>query len=186
MSHLPPGTKDDLGDRLCWVGLLTQLPQEADLHIVSNDSDYWNEGFSEDIRPYLKWEWEHKKNGTIKLWERISQFLAAQFPDAKNAVEMERGILALRLRNSGSFAQTHLVIKELNNLDGFNDEHLRYIAEALVENSQVRAIRGDDDVREFYKKLVAKYHGRFDRDLEAKLNDLLKEEEEEAEEEVIF
>ena len=177
LSHLPPGKKDDLGDRLCWVGLLTELPDKSDLHIVSDDSDYRNEGFSGDIRPYLEWEWKTKKKGAVKLWARISQFLAVQFPDAENAVEMEREILAQRLRDSGSFAQTHTIIEELNSLDGFNDEHLRYIAEALVDNSQVGGIRRDRDVNEFYKTIVAKYPGRLDKDLEAKLGELLKDEE---------
>jgi hypothetical protein len=171
--HLPPGTKDDLGDRLCWVGLLSELPNGAELHVVSDDTDYQNEGFSADVRPYLDSEWRGKKNGNIKLWNRISQFLAANFPDAKNALEMERGILAQRLRKSGSFAQTHTIIAQLNSLDGFNDEQLRHIAEAIVENSQVRAIRGDPDVHAFYKSLIAKYRGHLDKDLEAKIDELL-------------
>jgi len=172
--HLPPGTKDGLGDRLCWVGLLMALPDGAELHVVSDDSDYRNEGFSAEVRPYLDWEWRHKKKGTIKLWDRISQFLAAKFPDAKNALEMERGILAQRLRDSSNFAQTHDIIAQLSSIDGFNEEHLRHIAEALVENSQVRSIRGDSDVSAFYKALVDKYRGRLDKDLEAKLAELLK------------
>lgn len=174
--HLPPGKKDDIGDRLCWIALLTSLPSNAELQIVSNDSDYQNEGFSEQIRPYLEWEWNKKNGGSVKLWARLSQFLAARFPDAENAMEMERGILAERLRDSGSFASTHAAIAQLEALDGFNDEHLRYMAEALVENSQVRAIRGDEDVAAFYKQLVAKYRGRLDKDLESKMDDLLKEE----------
>jgi len=174
--HLPPGKKDGIGDRLCWIGLLKSLPESAELHIVSDDSDYRNEGFSEEVRPYLEWEWKQKKSGTVKLWARISQFLAARFPDAENAMEMERGILAERLRDSDSFASTHATIAQLESLDGFNDEHLRYIAEALVENSQVQSIRGDSDVEKFYKQLLAKYHGRFDKDLKSKIDELLQEE----------
>ncbi|MEQ8789518.1 MAG: PIN domain-containing protein [Pirellulaceae bacterium] len=171
--HLPPGTKADLGDRLNWVGLLMSLPEGAELHIVADDADYRNEGFSDDIRPYLGWEWQQKKKGKVKLWARISQFLAAHFPDAKNAMDMERGLLAQRLRNSRSFAETHAVIAEVKDLDGFNDEHLRYLGEALVENSQVRAIRHDGDVHEFYSGILNKYHSRFDEDLKAKLTELI-------------
>jgi hypothetical protein len=96
--HLPPGKSDDIGDRLCWVGLLKALPESAKLHIVSDDTDYRNEGFSDGVRPYLEYEWTHKKKGEIKLWERISQFLSANFSDAENAIEIEKHILAKSLR----------------------------------------------------------------------------------------
>ncbi|QDU16854.1 hypothetical protein CA11_46900 [Gimesia maris] len=173
--HLPPGKNDDIGDRLIWVALLSKLPKNAELNIVSDDSDFRSEGFTEEIRPYLCWEWQKKKNGKIKLWARISQFLAANFPEAENALEMERGILAQRLRDSVSFAQTHATIAELNELDGFNEEQLRYIAEALVENSQVRLIRGDSDVNEFYDSFLQKYEAHLTEDLKEKVKELLKE-----------
>lgn len=174
--HLPPGKKDDLGDRLNWVALLTELPQNSDLHVVADDSDFRSEGFTNDVRPYLAWEWQTKKKGTLKLWSRISQFLAAHFPDATNALEMERGILAKRLRNSGSFAETHETIRLLQDLWGFNDEQLRYIAEALVENSQVKAIRDDKDVRAFYERFWGDYYRRLEGDLRTKVADLMKTE----------
>lgn len=163
--HLPPGKNDDIGDRLCWVGLLNSLPENALLHIVSDDTDYRNEGFSDGIRPYLEYEWKQKKKGEIKLWDRISQFLTATFPDAENAVEMEKIILAKNLRESYSYAATHQGIGQLMKLGNYSGEQLRLIAEAIVENSQVRDIRFDEDVKTFYLNFIDTYKDKLDADL---------------------
>ena len=79
---LPPGKNDDIGDRLCWVGLLNSLPENALLHIVSDDTDYRNEGFSDGIHIFGV-RMETKEKGEIKLWDRISQFLTATFQTLK-------------------------------------------------------------------------------------------------------
>jgi hypothetical protein len=36
----PPGKKGSLGDRLNWEQLLSRMPNQADLHIVSKDGDF--------------------------------------------------------------------------------------------------------------------------------------------------
>jgi len=172
--HLPPGDKADIGDRLAWVGLLSALPKGADLHIVSDDSDYRNEGFSEDIRPYLETEWSKKNGGVVRLWHRISQFLAEHFPDAANARDLERSIVAQELLESRSFAATHATIARLERLGDFSDEQLRCLAEALVKNTQVRNIRRDPDVTAFYKNLLNKYSSHIDADLASQIEELLR------------
>jgi len=170
--HLPPGKNDDIGDRLCWVGLLKTLPDKAALHIVSNDTDYKNEGFYDGVRPYLEYEWRQKKNGEVKLWERISQFLSANFPDAENAIEMERLILANSLKDSFNYANTHQVIAQLLALGNFNSEQSRLISEAVIENSQVRDIRFDDDVKEFYIAFIESHKDKLDAGLLVSINKL--------------
>lgn len=170
--HLPPGKSDDIGDRLCWVGLLNTLPDSAVLHIVSDDTDYKNEGFSDGMRPYLEYEWKQKKNGEVKLWERTSQFLSANFPDAENAIEMEKLILAKGLKASFSYANTHQVIAQLSTLGNFNSEQSRLISEALIENSQVRDIRLDADVNAFYLGFIESYKDKLDADLLVNINKL--------------
>lgn len=170
--HLPPGKNDDIGDRLCWVGLLKTLPDSAALHIVSDDTDYRNEGFSNGVRPYLEYEWKQKKNGELKLWERISQFISANFPDAENAIEMEKIILAKGLRDSINYAKTHQIISQLSTLGNFNSEQSRLISEALIENSQVRDIRLDIDVKAFYLRFIESYKDKLDSDLLANISKL--------------
>lgn len=172
LCHLPPGKNDDIGDRLCWVGLLKSLPDGAALHIVSDDTDYKNEGFSDGVRPYLEYEWKQKKNGEVKLWERTSQFLSANFPDAENAIEMERLILANGLKDSFNYANTHQVIAQLSTLGNFNSEQSRLISEAIIENSQVRDIRLDADVKAFYLGFIESHKDKLDADLLANINKL--------------
>lgn len=168
--HLPPGKGDDIGDRLCWVGLLKILPDEAELHIVSDDADYKNEGFSDGVRPYLEYEWKQKKSGKVKLWERTSQFLSANFPDAENAIEMEKLILANGLKDSFNYANTHQVVAQLSTLGDFNSEQSRLISEAIIENSQVRDIRFDADVKTFYLDFIESHKDKIDADLLANIN----------------
>lgn len=175
LCHLPPGSKADIGDRLAWVGLLTCLPKAADLHIVSDDTDYRNEGFTDDIRPYLQAEWSTKNGGSVRLWHRISQFLADNFPDAANARDLERSIVAQELRQSRSFATTHATITRLERLGDFTDEQLRCLAEALVENNQVRNIRRDPDVARFYKNMLSKYSQHIDAALKSQIEELLRD-----------
>ena len=173
MCHLPPGTKSDIGDRLAWVGLLSSLPPAAELHVVSGDSDYRDEGFSDDIRPYLATEWAKKKSGSVRLWRRISQFLAETFPDATNAQDLERAIVTQELLKSRSFASTHATIARLERLGDFSDEQVRDLAKALLENTQVRYIRQDPDVAQFYKSVLLKYSGRLDSALASQIEELL-------------
>ena len=167
--HLPPGKNDDIGDRLCWVGLLKTLPESAALHIISDDTDYRNEGFSDGVRPYLEYEWKQKKKGEIKLWERISQFLSANFPDAENAIEMEKLILAKSLRESFNYANTHQVIGQLSKLGNFGSEQIRLISEAIIENSQVNDIRFDADMKDFYLGFFDSYKEKIDSDLRSSI-----------------
>jgi hypothetical protein len=152
--------------------LLKTLPDSAALHIVSDDTDYRNEGFSNGVRPYLEYEWKQKKNGEHKLWERISQFLSANFPDAENAIEMEKIILAKGLRDSINYAKTHQIISQLSTLGNFNSEQSRLISEALIENSQVRDIRLDIDVKAFYLRFIESYKDKLDSDLLANISKL--------------
>ncbi len=152
--HIPPGKKADVGDRLNWVGLLESLPENSDLHIVAADSDYRRES-SEEIHPYLKKEWDNKNGGTVRLWPRISQFLAANFPDAKNAIDLERNILVEQLRESQNFAATHRTIRELGRFtEDFSDGNCRHLLEGLLQNDQIWWIRSDGDVKRFYAKLL--------------------------------
>ena len=178
LCHLPPGKSDDIGDRLCWVGLLKSLPEKATLHIVSDDSDYKNEGFSDDIRPYLEYEWRSKNGGTVKLWNRISQIISELFPDAENAIESEKTILALGLKNSHNFETTHELIDKLTKFENYNSEQLRFICEAIIENTQVKWIRSDNDVKEFYKKFIQDYKKKIGKEYLQEITSLIADDEE--------
>ena len=150
LRHTPPGKQDGLGDRLSWVSLLSALPDKAHLHIISNDSDFAGELEKDEIHPYLRSEWEKKKSGTVKLWKRTSQFLAANFPDAKNAIEIERTLLIESLENSPNFMTTHALIPQFGDLTNLSHPLANRLAAGILNNSQVRRIHGDEDVKEFH------------------------------------
>lgn len=157
LRHTPPGKQDGLGDRIAWVALLNRIPAKSDLHIISNDGDYAGELKKDEIHPYLKSEWEKKNTGHIKLWKRISQFLAAIFPDAKNAIEIERTLMIEGLEASPNFATTHSVIAQCPSLTNLNAALANRLAMAVLNNPQVRWIHSDKDVRAFITTFLQQY-----------------------------
>lgn len=60
----------------------------------------------------------------------------------------------INLENSGSFARTHEIIKELSCLSNWTDEQKEQLCTIAVNNSQVFYILKDDDVKKFFKKLL--------------------------------
>lgn len=174
LRHTPPGKQDGLGDRLAWVALLTALPENANLHIISNDGDYGGELEKDEIHPYLKFEWEKKKNGgNVKLWKRASQFLATHFPDAKTAIEIERSLLVESLELSPNFVTTHGVIAKFSDLSQLSHSLATRLASAILNNSQIRWIHDDEDVKKFITEFVTKYGATIDSELKSELDKLI-------------
>jgi len=174
LCHIPPGKDDDIGDRLCWVGLLKTAPEASILYIVSNDTDYKSEGFSDSIRPYLDYEWKTKNGGSIKLFNRISQLIAEIIENAEKSIEEEKYTLANELKESHSFSETHSVIRSIVKYTDFNAEQLRVICDAAIENEQVRWIIGDQDVRQLYEFILKKYKEVIGLDCIEELTNMLK------------
>jgi hypothetical protein len=137
------------------MALLHNLPSNAELHVISNDGDYESEATKEKIRRYLEWEWKKKNGGSVSLWKRLSQYIAANFPDAANAAEIERSIAVKNLVDASNFSQTHSAIAVLSGFERFSKQQAEMIAGAFINNSQVRWIAGDADVKEFGRKFLA-------------------------------
>ncbi|MBE0541967.1 MAG: DUF4935 domain-containing protein [Verrucomicrobia bacterium] len=173
LRHTPPGKQDGLGDRLSWVALLTTLPQKSELHIISQDGDFAGELERDEIHPYLKCEWTKKNGGNVKLWKRASQFLAAHFPEAKNAIEIERTLLVERLEKSPNFATTHSVIAEFSDLTHLSHSLATRLASAILNNSQVHWIHDDEDVKKFITDFVAQYGPVIDAVMKSELEKLI-------------
>ncbi len=172
-SQLPPGKKDDLGDRLNWVGLLHSLPKPTALNVVSKDSDYLCEGTSNRVHPYLAKEWKKKNGGALRVWIRISEFLDAKFPGVKNATGIERGIAVEQLLDSGSFAATHAAIRRLKAFDSFTEQDVVELVAALLGNSQVHGIGTDWDVQGFYRGLMNKHRKFLDAEIWEEVEEML-------------
>jgi hypothetical protein len=164
LRRQPPGKEEALGDRISWIALLGAVPQAAELHVISDDGDFESEIRKEQIKPYLLKEWQTKNGGNVRLWKRLSQFLASFFPDAKNAIDMERSIAAQSLLNSTSFNETHRAVAELAGFDRFSPEQAQTIMNALLNNSQVRWIASDRDVKAFPESFLKNNFDHLDED----------------------
>jgi hypothetical protein len=173
LRHTPPGKQDQVGDRLSWVALLKSVPELVELHVISIDGDFASEANQNEINPYLNAEWSNKKQGKVKLWRRASQFLAAHFPDAASAIEIERTLMVESLEKSPNFATTHSIIAEFSDLSHLNQLLIDRLAHAILNNPQVRRVRGDGDVKEFITNFLAKYQSQIQSPTKEELKKLL-------------
>lgn len=150
----PPGKNNSYGDALNWECLISSLPQSEDLHIVTDDSDYYSVLKNDAPNSFLSLEWSTKKKAKLHIYKRISQFISANFSEAKNIVDFEISLLIDDLRNSGCFQQTHNVINTLSEIIEFFAIQAEEILHVMLTNQQVKWIINDDDVSKLAHKLI--------------------------------
>lgn len=81
--------------------------------------------------------------------------------DGKTIEEQKRKDLIIELDNSGSFTNTHTVVKKLKNID-WNDSEREELYKIAITNTQVRWILKDPDISDFYKKILNKGKSKSD------------------------
>jgi len=151
----PPGKEGGLGDRINWEMLLRNVPEGNDLHLVSRDADYISPLDPTAPNAFLSSEWRKKKEGALFLHAELRPFLTQHFPKIKFAVDVEKRAAIDSLKHSGSFANTHWAIAELTPFaDALTPDEIDELMEAARNNSQVRWISGDPDVKRFYDPLL--------------------------------
>lgn len=161
----PPGKPDKLGDQIHWEALLRDVPDGADLHIVSKDGDFESPLEKGAAHAFLVDEWREKKKGKLTLHTELKPFFNAHFPTIKLAVNVEKIDAIEQLVNAGFFAATHIAIAQLLVLmDALSWPDADKIFTAGLENNQIRWIGSDKDVREFYQTLIAKFDQKLDPD----------------------
>lgn len=74
--------------------------------------------------------------------------------EKSNEKERKKIDLLIALENSGSFANTHTVISELQLINDWSMDEKELLLKIALHNSQVRCILRDLDVAAFYKKLL--------------------------------
>ena len=75
--------------------------------------------------------------------------------DRKNTHEERRKKeLLLQLEGSSSFANTHAVVEKMWSINDWNQNDRECLFEIALQNSQVRYILGDTDVKRFYSELL--------------------------------
>jgi len=150
----PPGKQGSLGDAINWITLLSAVPTNEMLHIISEDGDFYSLLDDNLINPFLEEEWKTQKNSNICVYRTLSQFMKEHFDGVTLSFDQEKRSLIDNLAESGSFAQTHDIIAKLNDYGYFSLEEARLILDAAVSNGQMGMIITDCDVSDFLTKVA--------------------------------
>lgn len=160
----PPGKGDSYGDEIIWESLLKALPENEDLFGITDDNDYYSLLNKEEIKDFLRIEWQKKKNSDIRIYKRLSEFFKEFYPQIQLATELEKEILIEDLVNSTNFSNTHCAISKLNTISDFNQLQVNELVSACLNNDQIRWIIKDSDVNYFYTKLVKNFFELIEHD----------------------
>ena len=63
--------------------------------------------------------------------------------------------LIISLDGSKNFATTHEIMKELLNIDGWQEDEIEMLLDIAINKHPVRYLLNDSDVKEFYQKIIA-------------------------------
>ncbi len=170
----PPGKKNNsYGDEINWETLLQTVPDKEKLIIVSNDGDYESPMSERKIDSYLEAEWKKIKKSKVYLYKSLGVFFKEHDIAIDFEIEQDKSSLIENLINSPSFMTTHEVIRRLSKYNSFSDDQIRGLSTALLGNSQVRSIIGDDDVKSFYKDNLSSKSDIFDDETWSELESLI-------------
>ena len=150
----PPGKNNSIGDAINWTILLKQVPDGEDLHIISEDGDFYSSLDKKNVHPFLKDEWKKKKESKLKVYKTLGSFLDEHFDGVAFYFDDNKNKLIDDLKSSGSYARTHDIISELEKYKYFSLEEVERILSASVENSQVKDIAEDPDVSDFLNRVA--------------------------------
>ena len=172
----PPGKGGSLGDAINWETLLRHVPNGQDLCLVTADGDFASLLDDSRLDEYLLDEWSKAKKSTIHFYRDIKSFLEDTFPQIHLASDVRKYFLIQALVESGSFTSTHAAVAELTKFDSFSlSEASRILSEGL-ENSQVRWLARDDDVKELMGKVLGPHRSALPKALITKWDYLMSDE----------
>lgn len=165
----PPGKDKSYGDAINWVTLLEHAPKNEDLYFISADKDYASPLDTNRFNSFLTAEWESKKKSRLHFYPSLTIFLANHLQSIEiSSVNDEQEQLIEQLCESPSFRTTHRVIAELQQYENWTSKQISRLIEAAETNSQISYIINDDDVSNFYDKLLHQYKD-IDTDEKAKV-----------------
>lgn len=152
----PPGKDNKYGDAINWECLIYYVPNNEDLYFISSDKDYRSEISDDEFNPFLADEWRLKKNSNIHFYKNLVPFLNEHFKDIQLRTEQEKQEFITKLNNSPNFESTHGIIAMMNKYSGWTESQIEDICAAVDNNNQVGWILGDDDILDFYSRLLSK------------------------------
>lgn len=169
----PPGKRDSLGDQIVWESILKSLADEQDIHIISNDGDYYSKLKTSEPHASLTAEMHSTGKGSIFCYKSLSSFTNKHFPEIKLPIDAIKSDAIHKLINSTNFDQTHQQISKIEEIfDELSFEDAIIIFQGIIENSQISWIAKDQDVKSFYKKLHDKFYEQTSVELDEQLHNI--------------
>lgn len=150
----PPGKRGSLGDAINWETLLSAASEGEPLYFITEDNDYYSPVDKQRFNAFLLEEWISSKGAGLIPFRRLSDFFKEYFPKIKLAAELEKGLLINDFAESGSFAQTHTIVRRLSAFSDFTADQANDIVLAANTNPQIYMIAQDDDVNRFLTTLI--------------------------------
>jgi predicted nucleic acid-binding protein len=150
----PPGKNGSLGDSVNWIALLEAIPDGENLHVISEDGDYYSALDENRPHPFLSGEWQRKKKAKLLVYRTLSSFLKEHFDGVAFSYDKNKEALIDGLTDSGSFAVTHHLIAKLEQFGYFSLKEVQRIMAAAVANDQFGWIASDNDVYTFLKRVA--------------------------------
>lgn len=150
----PPGKNGSMGDAVNWMALLEAVPNGEDLHVISEDGDFYSTLDENRPHPFLKQEWKNKKQAEVYVYRTLSSFLKKHFDGVAFSYDKTKDALIESLAESGSFAGTHQLIAKLEQFGYFSQQEVQRILSAALVNKQFGWIVDDPDVYTFLKRVA--------------------------------
>jgi len=150
----PPGKNGSMGDAVNWMALLDAVPNGEDLHLISEDGDFYSTLDENRPHPFLKEEWKKKKQAEVFVYRTLSSFLKEHFDGVAFSYDKDKDALIENLAESGSFADTHYLISKLEQFGYFSLKEVQRILAAALANNQFGWIVTDQDVYTFLKRVA--------------------------------
>lgn len=155
----PPGKNGSIGDAINWVVLLSSVPEGEDLHVISEDGDYYSTLNEESVHPFLSEEWSRKKKSNLFVYSTLSEFMEEHFDGVAFSFDKDKEALIEDLRYAGAFAVTHNLVEKLEAYSYFSLKEVKKILDAAIENNQFGWIVTDYDVSDFLNRIAVPYMG---------------------------
>lgn len=144
----PPGKNNSYGDAVNWESLLSGIPQNEEIFIITEDGDYLSAFDKTMINSFLLSEWKKKKNSNITFYKDLSSFFKDKFPDIKLAEEQAKNLLIEELFKSETFSKTNSLLAGLAKFPDFSRAQVNDILSASIINPRIYWIGDQDFVNE--------------------------------------
>ncbi|TCT22189.1 PIN domain-containing protein [Thiobaca trueperi] len=160
----PPGKNGSIGDAINWLLLLKAVPDDEDLYLISEDSDFYSKVNTDDLNPFLVHEWSARKSSRLIGYKSLNKFVEDHYDGVSLSFDPEKKALIDELETCGSFAATHALVARLSHYQYFSLEEAKAILDAADINNQFGWIVPDTDVAEFIRMAALPHRSRLTKE----------------------